>query len=234
MKRKRVRTLHRRSASRALKRYVFAAFLLSGLAGLMHEVVWAKLLVQLIGATAYAQAAVMAVFMGGLALGSVLFGRRSDHSERPLRTYVVLEFLIGAYCLLLPLLLYLAGLGYVSLATHFFEFAGLKVLFRFALVILLVLFPAVLMGGTLPILARHLVVWVEETRRQVASLYALNSLGAVLGAGLAGFVTLPMFGIYPSLAAASLLNFAAGALVLGPARREAAADPEKAASKARK
>ncbi|MGE4650919.1 MAG: hypothetical protein AAEJ53_08535 [Myxococcota bacterium] len=46
---------------------IATAFFLSGLAGLMHEVVWAKLLVRLIGATAYAQSVVLAVFMGGLA-----------------------------------------------------------------------------------------------------------------------------------------------------------------------
>jgi len=202
-------------------RTVLAAFFLGGVAALMHEVVWAKLLVRLIGATAYAQVAVLAVFMGGLALGSVLFGRRVDRAGRPLSMYALLELSVGAYCLLLPLLLHLAGLGYTSLATHFFESTGITRLIRFGLVITLVLFPAVLMGGTLPILARHLVDKVKDTRRQVARLYAINSLGAVVGAGIAGFVTLPRYGIYPSLVAASFLNFAAAALVFDCARRAA-------------
>ena len=59
--------------SPGLQRPIFVAFFLSGFAGLMHQVVWAKLLVQLIGATAYAQVVVLAVFMGGLALGAFLF-----------------------------------------------------------------------------------------------------------------------------------------------------------------
>jgi len=208
------------TVSTDLRRPIFVAFFLSGFAGLMHQVVWAKLLVQLIGATAYAQVVVLAVFMGGLALGAFLFGRRSDRSGRPLRSYVVLEMLIGGYCLVLPLLLYLTGLGYVSLATHLFEFPGFTLLLRFVLVTLLILFPAVLMGGTLPILARHLIGRVEDTQRQVGNLYALNSFGAVLGAGIAGFLTLPLLGIYLSLAIASLFNFASAALVLGRARRE--------------
>ncbi len=208
------------TVSTDLRRPIFVAFFLSGFAGLMHQVIWAKLLVQLIGATAYAQVVVLAVFMGGLALGAFLFGRRSDRSGRPLRSYVVLEMLIGGYCLVLPLLLYLTGLGYVSLATHLFEFSGFTLLLRFVLVTLLILFPAVLMGGTLPILARHLIGRVEDTQRQVANLYALNSFGAVLGAGIAGFLTLPLLGIYLSLAIASLFNFASAALVLGRARRE--------------
>ena len=204
---------------------MLAAFFLGGVAALMHEVVWAKLLVRLIGATAYAQAAVLAVFMGGLALGSVLFGRRADRSGRPLSTYAVLELSVGAYCLLLPLLLHVAGLGYTSLATHFFESTGITRWLRFGLVVTLVLFPAVLMGGTLPLLARYLVDRVKDTRRQVARLYAINSLGAVVGAGIAGFVTLPHYGIYPSLVVASFLNFAAAALVFAHARREALEEP---------
>ena len=78
-------------------RTVVAAFFLSGAAGLMHQVVWSKLLVGIIGATAHAQAIVLAVFMGGLALGAAWFGRRVDRRGRPLRTYVRLEVVIGVY-----------------------------------------------------------------------------------------------------------------------------------------
>ncbi len=85
MKHRKARALQKQKALRALNRTIFAAFFLSGLAGLMHEVVWAKLLTPLMGATAYAQAVVLGVFMGGLALGSVLFGRRSDRGGQPLR-----------------------------------------------------------------------------------------------------------------------------------------------------
>ncbi|MGH7789049.1 MAG: fused MFS/spermidine synthase, partial [Candidatus Binatia bacterium] len=192
--------------ARPAQRTVLGAFFLSGFAGLMHQVVWAKLLAQLIGATAHAQAVVLAVFMGGLALGAVWLGRRADRDPRPLRTYVWLECLIAGYCLLLPLLLLAAERGYVALAELVFESGGLKLLLRCALAVLAVLPPAVLMGGTLPVLARHLVGRVEDTQRQVADLYALNSFGAVLGAGIAGFVTLPAFGVYVSLGLAALLN----------------------------
>ena len=65
VKQKKTRARTRNSDSSAAARRVLAAFFLGGVAALMHEVVWAKLLVRLIGATAYAQAAVLAVFMGG-------------------------------------------------------------------------------------------------------------------------------------------------------------------------
>ncbi len=227
-KRPRGRATRRRALR--LERTIVAAFCLSGFAGLMHQVVWAKLLVGLIGATAHAQAIVLAVFMGGLALGSVVFGRRVDRLGRPLRTYVVLELLIGGYCLLLPLLVWVMGSGYVAMAGLFFESAELKLILRLSLAISTVLFPAVLMGGTLPLLARRLIGQVDETQTRVAGLYAINSFGAVLGAGTAGFVTLPLLGVYPSLAIASFLNFGAAALVLGPARAEDRVEPPSAAT----
>ncbi|MCZ6766556.1 MAG: fused MFS/spermidine synthase [bacterium] len=199
---------------------IFLAFLLSGVAGLMHEVVWARQLVQLIGSTAYARTAVLAVFMGGLALGALVFGRRVDRVGRPLHTYVVLEVLIAIYGLLIPLLLKVAGSGYIALSMHFFESGTLKLLLRFVLAILVVITPAVLMGGTLPILARSLTDRVKDTRQNVGRLYALNSFGAVIGAGVAGFVALPLLGVYPSLVIASLLNLAAGFIVAPLARRE--------------
>ena len=177
-----------------IDRVVLLAFAISGFAGLMHQVVWAKLLNTLIGTTAEAQAAVLCVFMGGLALGSFLFGRRADRLGHPLRTYVVLEFAIALYCALLPLVIQVAGYGYDALASHALDAPRVTFLIRFGLAILCVLIPAVLMGGTLPILARHVIGSAAETRSRVGALYALNSFGAVLGAGVAGFISLPLPG----------------------------------------
>jgi predicted membrane-bound spermidine synthase/tetratricopeptide (TPR) repeat protein len=198
---------------------VLLALFLSGLAGLMHEVVWAKLLANLTGSTAKAHAVVLGVFMGGLALGAVIFGRRSDKRERPLMVYVVLEVLIGLYCIALPWLAGVAGSMYESVAAATFEQSGLKTVLRLFLSLAVITIPAVMMGGTLPVLARYLVQEVAQTRKAVASLYALNNIGAVIGSGVAGFYLLPEFGIYGSLIAASSLNFiAAGIVWLADAR----------------
>src|SRR3954468_24922510 len=80
-------------------RTFFAAFFLSGVAGVMHEVVWSRQLVRLIGVESYAQAAVLTVFMGGLAAGAFAIGRIADRRP-PARLYVLLEVLIAAYALL--------------------------------------------------------------------------------------------------------------------------------------
>lgn len=214
---------HGREPERASGRLIYGAFLISGFAGLMHEVVWAKLLAGFIGATAYSQTVVLAVFMGGLAIGSALFGRGVDSTGRPLRTYVWLEVTIAAYCLLIPALLGLAGSVYVALASRWFESTALIMALRIGFATIVVLPPATLMGGTLPILARHFVQRLDETQSRVARLYALNSFGAVLGAGCAGFLTLPILGLYESLVTASLLSLVAALMVIPSARRERAA-----------
>jgi spermidine synthase len=198
---------------------VLWALLLSGFAGLMHEIVWARLLVNLIGNTAHAQAVVLTVFMGGLAIGAVLFGRGSDRGGFPLRTYVRLEIGIAIYCAVLPWIVGAAGGLYDQFTATSFESPGAKIGLRFALALVCVSVPAILMGGTLPVLARVLVREIGQTRRQVASLYSLNNLGAVIGAGVAGFYALPHFGITLSLIAASSLNLLAALLVWMAARQ---------------
>ena len=98
------------------RRLALAALFLSGAAGLVHEVVWAKLLARLIGSTAHAQVLVLALFMGGLAIGAVRYGRRAPSGAAGLRLYGRLEVLIGVYGIALPALAWLAAtLSVVSL-----------------------------------------------------------------------------------------------------------------------
>ena len=215
------------STRKQLSFAIYTAFFLSGLAGLMHQVIWARLLVQLIGSTAHAQMIVLAVFMGGLAIGATWFGKLADQHRYPLRLYIILELFIGGYCLLVPWLLYLAGVGYVGIARSFFDQGALTLLLRVSLVTLLILGPSVLMGATLPVMSRHLVHRLKDTKKRVANLYALNSFGAVVGTALAGFVMLPLFGIHAALGVASLLNFVAAAVVIRAALYETRARPPK-------
>ncbi len=222
--------LMKSSTRKHLSFAIYTAFFLSGLAGLMHQVIWARLLVQLIGSTAHAQMIVLAVFMGGLAIGATWFGKLADQHRHPLRLYIILELVIGGYCLLVPWLLDLTELGYVGMARSFFDQSALTLLLRVSLVTLLILGPSVLMGATLPVMSRHLVHRLKDTQRQVANLYALNSLGAVVGVGLAGFVMLPLFGIHAALGVASLLNFIAAAVVIRAALYETHARPPKNSS----
>ena len=81
---------------------VLALFFGSGLTALVYEVVWSKLLAQMFGSTIYAQTVVLAVFMGGLALGNRIFGGWADGLRQPVKAYGVLEILIGSMLFYFP------------------------------------------------------------------------------------------------------------------------------------
>jgi predicted membrane-bound spermidine synthase len=84
---------------------VMLLFLLSGFAGLLYEIVWMKLLTPVVGAALFSVTAVLTVFMGGLALGSLVGGRYLERATSPLRLYGVLEMLVGAYALAVPFII---------------------------------------------------------------------------------------------------------------------------------
>src|SRR6476619_1384945 len=83
---------------------ILLCFFASGMSGLVYQVVWVRELVLVFGATTFAVSTVLTAFMGGLALGSYYFGRRSDTVARPLRLYGLLEIGIGIYGLAVPLI----------------------------------------------------------------------------------------------------------------------------------
>src|ERR1044071_6952598 len=83
---------------------ILLCFFASGMSGLIYQVVWVRELVLVFGATTFAVSTVLTAFMGGLALGSYYFGRRSERVARPLRLYGALEIGIGLYGLAVPLI----------------------------------------------------------------------------------------------------------------------------------
>ena len=103
----------------ALRLTISLLFFLSGTAGLIYEVVWAKYLALFLGNTAQAHTIVLATFMGGLALGYFLFGRIADRAENGLSLYGWMEIVIGFSGVLFVPLIGLLGSGYISLVSHF-------------------------------------------------------------------------------------------------------------------
>src|SRR5689334_25207406 len=94
-------------------RIISLCFFLSGATGLIYEVLWARMLGLVFGATTLAVSTVLAAFMGGLALGSALAGRFAARIRRPLSTYGWMEISIAVYALLVPLLFRLIDHLYV-------------------------------------------------------------------------------------------------------------------------
>ena len=189
---------------------ILCCFFLSGAAGLVYQVAWAKALGLIFGHTAYATAVVLAVFMAGLASGSAYLGRWSKDHANPVLLYARIELLIA-----ITGVLSLAGLAAVR---HLYLIAypalgGLPVLLlvlRFFGATAVLFIPTFLMGGTLPILVQGLVQNSTELGACVSHLYWLNTLGAVAGTLMSGFVLLPSWGLRATIWCAVALNALAG------------------------
>jgi spermidine synthase len=209
---------------------ILALFFFSGATALVYEVVWSKFLSQMLGSTIYAQTIVLAAFMGGLALGNAIFGRRSDRMIQPVRTYGILEIIIGIYALLFPLLDRAADHVFVSLGTPIAEHSGLLLVLKAVLSVALLLGPTILMGGTLPLLAAWLQKSSDDAGRRSARFYSVNSLGAVAGAACAGFWLVQSFGMVRTLQITALVNVIVGLSAIILSRPVSAEDQNKPTS----
>jgi spermidine synthase len=190
------------------------AFVASGCAALIYEVVWFHLLRLVIGASALSVGIVLASFMGGMFLGSLFFGRFVSPARNVLRVYAALEIGIGVFGLLMPLVLPAVRFIYVGLVGY----GALGIVLRASIAAILLLPPTALMGATLPVVARR----YPHGRRGMsglAALYAANTAGAVMGCLLSGFVLLAIWDVWVATATAAALNFVIGAFALRLARR---------------
>jgi spermidine synthase len=199
-------------------RLVFGVVLLSlfvsGLAGLVYEIVWTRYLGLFLGHTSYAVVAVLVAFMGGLALGNAWLGQRADRSQRPLAFYAWLEVGVGAYALAFPTYYSLCEGLYLSLARHGQPGSVTLLVLKFLFSLLTILLPTVLMGGTLPVLTRLVTRSLGELREKVAALYFINSAGAVAGCLVADYWLVPALGLQATVWIGAALNLCVGLLAL--------------------
>ncbi|HIG26673.1 MAG TPA: hypothetical protein EYQ50_02310 [Verrucomicrobiales bacterium] len=183
----------------------------SGSAALIYETLWARSFSLIFGSTVQANAAVFAGFIVGLAIGAAVYGRWTRKSADPVRLYGLVEFGIAVSAILVGIVLFqFRNTWIVGGGGKGFLFIMQTV----GLVVLLILVPAGLMGGTLPILL-HLARKLVDDAAVVGRIYSFNVLGAAFGALLCGFYTIPKLGIIQSHFAAGTLNVIAGVLVLG-------------------
>jgi len=219
------------SAEHSFPKGILLCFFLSGAAGLIYEVAWARALALIFGHTAYAISIVLATFMGGLALGSACFGPWGERHPAPIKLYARIELLVAASAVLS-----LAGLrgvrslyiaAYPALSSAQVLLATLRILG--AALILFV--PTVLMGATFPILLSGVTRTSAELGTRVSQFYWVNTSGGVVGTLICGFVLLPTLGLRLSVLFGVVLNTVAGILALRIAssprlERKATSTPE--------
>lgn len=197
----------------------------------MYQVVWVRPLLLVFGGSHLAVSTVLSVFMGGLALGGLIFGRRADRTHRPLRLYAALEIGIALSAAAFFVLLSLFPALYVPLARLGAENPAYLTVLRATLAALGMIVPTTLMGGTLPVLVRVVGARAGGVEQNLSFLYALNTLGAVVGTLAAGFVLLPGLGVTRTIVVAVAINLVVGTVALLLPERLFAASPAASADR---
>lgn len=190
---------------------IYTLFFFSGTAGLIYEIIWGRLLVLIFGSTTNSIVAVISAFLGGLAIGSLIAGKFADKlsSKQLIRTYSFLEIGVGLTGASTLILLWGVRLIYAVFSDGSSVTLSL-LLVKFALTILVLLIPTILMGATLPILIKFAEKENKSIGKSVSFLYATNTLGGVLGVILSAFVLIELFGLRNSLLIASAVNLLIG------------------------
>jgi len=198
---------------------VLLLYFMSGALALVYELVWSRMMMQVFGSTALAVGTVLAAFMAGMAIGSWWIGKAADRSRNCLRLYAWLELGIALAALVSHLLLSRIGPTHLALYELFGFSTASFALVRFLLAFLLVMIPTLLMGATMPVLARFLVNHRTLVGINLSTLYATNTFGAVSGVLVTGFFLIGSYGIHVPVYIAVLGNLLIGAIALFISRR---------------
>lgn len=198
---------------RLLILYLFAIlFLLSGAAGLVYQIVWARLLELYFGVTMVSVTLIVSAFMAGLGLGSLIGGRIARSLQNTLLLYGLLEIGIALFGVLSPKLI--TGIGQAM--------AGVPYLLVFLISFVVLLIPTTLMGMTLPLLTQSFVDRVEISGQVIGLLYGINTMGAAFGALLSGYLLIGFYGFEGTIYIAALLNGLVGVVAFFLSRWQAA------------
>lgn len=194
-----------------LERALLALFVASGFAGLIYQAIWSHYLGLSLGHAAYAQTLVLAIFMGGMALGAWLVSSRGAQWKRLIFAYAVVEILIG----LAGLAFHFVFLGYTDLSQNVvYPALGSESAVRawqWGSAALLIAPQSVLLGMTFPLMSGgYLRVAPKADGEILGGLYFTNSIGAAFGALFATFALLPWVGMPGAIAIAGAVNVLVG------------------------
>lgn len=192
------------------------AFGVAGAASMVDQVVWTRVFSLIVGPTTYAFTLMVSSFILGLALGGFLGGLVIDRLKDRLAAFSSLQALVGLSCL--GLVFVLGDLPYRLVQPLYLNASGMDFgesqVLVFGILFALLVVPTSLMGFAFPLVAKVMVEDLRSAPRSVGDAYAGNTLGAIAGSLLGGFVLVPVLGLQKSLFAAALLNGAAALLGL--------------------
>jgi spermidine synthase len=195
----------------------------SGMAALIYQVVWARMLSLTFGSTTLAAAGVIAGFLGGMGIGAWVYHLVFDRWGKPVLIYCGLELGIAVSAAVLTRTFYALPEVYASI----FSGTGLfPDLVRLTTIFVLLLLPAALMGATFPALCTVMIHSTSNIDRRLGLIYGINTLGAAFGALLAGVVLIERFGLTPAATIANGVNILVGISAIAFAGRWTRAEPK--------
>jgi len=191
-------------------------FAMSGLASFSYEMFWTRSLVFILGNTTYAFTLMLTAFLSGIALGGYGIRFLADRVKSRLQLFAIIEILIGLFSAAsLPLLFYIIESESIqAFITKMSSDLGLLVLSESLVALLLMLLPATLIGATLPLMGRIFISDLQHTGTTVGKVYAVNTLGNVVGALLPGLLILPLLGIQKGILLMACLNICLGIMIM--------------------
>lgn len=189
-------------------------YYLSGVSGLIYQIVWLRLLAEIFGNSTYALSTILAAFMAGLALGSWQGGTRISKSSNVIHLYIRLELGIAVSAFLVTVLFVNYSGWYAPFYSQLQHHLFLLTIIQFIVCFLLVAIPTALMGATVPTMAHIIITRLQSIGHDFSAMYALNTLGGMTGVVFTSFLLLEHFGLYNTVGIAVSINLLIGLGVL--------------------
>ncbi|MBN2545026.1 MAG: fused MFS/spermidine synthase [Spirochaetes bacterium] len=185
-------------------------FFFSGFAGLTYEIVWTRILSIIFGRTTVAVALVVAVYMAGLGLGSIYWGQRVDKEKNNIKIFSILQFGIAVSSFLIMLLFIKMPDIFKSICQIFNVTTETSMVIIFIVSFAVLLIPTFMMGGTFPVMSKAFIKNNEQIGQGIGTLYAVNTLGGIIGAALSGYYLIGNIGQIQTQIFAILISTALG------------------------
>lgn len=200
------------SASQYRRNSLYLLFGISGFAGLIYESIWSHYLKLFLGHAAYAQTLVLAIFMGGMALGAWIASRYGSRCRNLLGAYAIIEAIIGLFGLVFhSVFVGATDVAYDSLIPALGSPAAI-IAFKWSLATILILPQSVLLGATFPLMSAAVIRrYPQNPGANLAMLYFTNSIGAAIGVLVSGFILIETIGLPGTVLTAALINIAVAA-----------------------
>lgn len=193
---------------------ILLSFALAGLAALVYQVAWTRILSLLLGSSVYAFSLILTVFILGLALGTVTASRALKKISKLIRSYGLIQIIIGLSSLsVIPLF---GDIPFVNrwVYENWGQQFELMQAANFITILALLFIPTFFMGAQFPIVIKILATKLETVGQNVGRAYAFNTFGTIVGSFLAGFILIPVLGLQTTIVSAVFLNVLLGICIL--------------------